>query len=111
MDSNPNDGMYIPCPCGVCAYDVITVVTMLIVNSADNIAASEYESVYKSAGVDTVSYSPTSASLPASGWPTLGTLIDANTRLVNFLTTQADFTTAPYLIDGMLHRLVLLGRI
>lgn len=82
MDSNPND-----------------VVTMLIVNSADNIAPSDYATVYKSAGVDTLSYSPSSASLTASEWPTLGSLIDGNTRLVNFLTTKADFTTVPYLID------------
>ena len=80
--------------------NITTVVTMLIVNSADNIAPSDYATVYKSAGVDTISYSPSSASLTASAWPTLGSLIDGNTRLVNFLTTKADFTTVPYLIDG-----------
>ncbi|KIP10115.1 hypothetical protein PHLGIDRAFT_18402 [Phlebiopsis gigantea 11061_1 CR5-6] len=81
MDSNPND-----------------VVTMLIVNS-DNISPSEYASVYKSAGVDTLSYSPSSATLTASEWPTLGSLIDSSTRLVNFLTTKADYTSVPYMID------------
>lgn len=74
---------------------------MLIVNS-DNLAPTEFASAYQSAGVDTLSYSPPSASLPASGWPTLGTLIDAGTRLVTFLSTTADFTSVPYLIDGML---------
>lgn len=73
---------------------------MLIVNS-DNIPPSNYASVYKSAGVDTLSYSPSSATLTASEWPTLSTLIDSGTRLVNFLTTEADFTTVPYMIDGM----------
>lgn len=75
------------------------VVTLLIVNS-DNLAATQFASVFVAAGVDSISYSPQSASLPASGWPTLGTLIDARTRLVTFLSTTANFAAAPYLIDG-----------
>ncbi|TBU63819.1 PLC-like phosphodiesterase [Dichomitus squalens] len=81
MDANPND-----------------VVSLLIVNS-DNIVPSEYDTVFKAAGLDTLAYAPTSASLPASGWPTLGSLIDSGKRLVAFLTTEADFNTVPYLID------------
>lgn len=73
--------------------------TLLIVNS-DNLAATQFASVFVAAGVDTLSYSPQSASLPASGWPTLGSLIDAGTRLVTFLSTTADFEAVPYLIDG-----------
>ena len=72
---------------------------MLIVNS-DDIAPSEFASAYQTAGVDKLSYSPPSSSLPASGWPTLGTLIDSGTRLVTFLSTTADFTSVPYMIDG-----------
>ena len=75
------------------------VVTLLIVNS-DNLAATQFASVFVAAGVNTLSYSPQSASLPASGWPTLASLIDAGTRLVTFLSTTANFETAPYLIDG-----------
>ena len=75
------------------------VVSLLIVNS-DNVAPAQYDTVFKAAGLDTLAYAPTSASLAASDWPTLGTLIDAGTRLVVFLTTEADFTTVPYLIDG-----------
>ncbi|KAI0937269.1 hypothetical protein AcW1_001291 [Taiwanofungus camphoratus] len=82
MDDNPND-----------------VVSLLIVNSYDNISPSSYDSVFKSAGLNTMAYAPPSASLPASGWPTLGSLISNGTRLVVFLTTQADFGTVPYLID------------
>jgi len=81
MDSNPND-----------------VVTMLITNS-QGITPPAFDAVYKAAGVDTLSYTPSSASLPASGWPTLGSLIDGGTRLVTFLAQQADFTQVPYLID------------
>lgn len=81
-------------------FDVLSaVVTLLIVNS-DNLAATQFASVFVAAGVDTLSYSPKSASLPASGWPTLSSLIDAGTRLVTFLSTTANFETVPYLIDG-----------
>lgn len=66
----------------------------------DNLVASEYETVYKAAGVDSVSFSPASAALGASAWPTLGSMIDSGTRLVTFLDNAADFTTVPYLIDG-----------
>lgn len=75
------------------------VVTLLIVNS-DNLAATQFASIFVAAGVDSLSYSPQSASLPASGWPTLGSLIDAGTRLVTFLSTTANFDAVPYLIDG-----------
>ncbi|OBZ68413.1 hypothetical protein A0H81_11684 [Grifola frondosa] len=81
MDSNPND-----------------VVSLLIVNS-DNLAPSLYNAVFQSAGIDTLAYSPSQASLPASSWPTLGSLIDSGKRLVAFLTTTANFTSVPYLID------------
>jgi hypothetical protein len=78
---------------------IYPVVTLLIVNS-DNLAATQFASVFVAAGIDSMSYSPQSASMPASGWPTLGSLIDAGTRLVTFLSTTANFDAAPYLIDG-----------
>ncbi|KAI0651982.1 PLC-like phosphodiesterase [Trametes meyenii] len=81
MDANPNE-----------------VVSLLIVNS-DNLAPSEYDTVFKAAGLDTLAYAPSSASLTASSWPTLGSLIDSGKRLVAFLSTKADFTSVPYLID------------
>lgn len=76
-----------------------SVVSLLIVNS-DNVAPSEYDTVFKAAGLDTLAYAPASASLAASGWPTLGSLIDSGKRLVAFLSTTADFNAVPYLIDG-----------
>jgi hypothetical protein len=75
------------------------VVSLLIVNS-DNLAPAQFATVFVAAGVDSISYSPQSASLPASGWPTLNSLINARTRLVTFLSTTASFEAVPYLIDG-----------
>ncbi|KAJ8495637.1 hypothetical protein ONZ51_g1567 [Trametes cubensis] len=81
MDANPND-----------------VVSLLIVNS-DNLPPSQYDTVFKAAGLDALAYAPDSASLPASGWPTLGSLIDSGKRLVVFLDANADFSSVPYIID------------
>ncbi|KAA1468038.1 PLC-like phosphodiesterase [Dentipellis sp. KUC8613] len=81
MDANPND-----------------VVTLLIVNS-DGFKPTDYDTVFKAAGVDTLSYAPTAAVVPASQWPTLGNMIDSGKRLVTFLDNGADFTSIPYLID------------
>lgn len=78
------------------------MLSLLIVNS-DNLPPTNYDTVFKSASLDTVSYSPPSASLLASGWPTLGSLIDSGKRLVTFMDSSADFTSVPYIIDGMLH--------
>ncbi|CCL98115.1 uncharacterized protein FIBRA_00109 [Fibroporia radiculosa] len=82
MDENPND-----------------VVSLLIVNSYDNIPPADYDTVFKSVGLDTMVYSPPSATLTASGWPTLGSLISSGQRLVVFLTTEANFQAVPYLIN------------
>jgi hypothetical protein len=81
MDANPND-----------------VVSLLIVN-IDDLPVSQYASVFVAAGVDKLSYSPQSPTLPASGWPTLGALIDAGTRLITFMDNSADTTAVPYIID------------
>ncbi|KZT02492.1 PLC-like phosphodiesterase [Laetiporus sulphureus 93-53] len=75
------------------------VVSMLIVNSYDNFLPSAYDTVFKTVGLDTMAYSPSNATLARSDWPTLGTLIDNGTRLVVFLTTEADYSEVPYLID------------
>ncbi|KAJ3489608.1 hypothetical protein NLI96_g2018 [Meripilus lineatus] len=74
------------------------VISLLIVNS-DNLSPTLYDAAFKSAELDALAYAPPSASLPASGWPTLGNLIDTGKRLVVFLSTTADFATVPYLID------------
>ncbi|KAF8525269.1 PLC-like phosphodiesterase [Hysterangium stoloniferum] len=74
------------------------VLTILIVNS-DKLPPMQWQAVYQSAGMDTVSLSPTSASLTKDAWPTLGETIDSGKRVVTYLDTQADFTQLPYIID------------
>ena len=102
MDANSNEGEFAftlrPCV-AVFHASHPAVLTLLIVNS-DNLNATQYDAVFKSVGLDTISYTPASPSLPASGWPTLGSLIDAGTRLLTFLDNGADPTTVPYLLDG-----------
>ncbi|KAJ6504392.1 PLC-like phosphodiesterase [Mycena vulgaris] len=74
------------------------VVTLLIVN-IDNLVAAKFGTVFASVGLDKLSYAPTSSPLTVSAWPTLGSMIDAGTRLVTFLDNAADLTSVPYLID------------
>ncbi|KAF8488538.1 PLC-like phosphodiesterase [Gautieria morchelliformis] len=81
VDANPND-----------------VVTILIVN-INNLPPTQWQSVYQSAQLDTVSFSPSKSPLTASEWPTLGSMIDSGKRVVTFLDNQADFATVPYIID------------
>lgn len=58
--------------------------------------------MFVAAGVDKLSYSPQNASLVATAWPSLGSMINAGTRLVTFMDNAADFATVPYIIDGKL---------
>jgi len=81
MDANTND-----------------VVTLLIVN-IDDMAASPYDKVFKSVGLDKISYAPSTSPLTASSWPTLGSMIDQGTRLLTFLDNGANLSSVPYLID------------
>lgn len=61
------------------------VVTLLVTNG-DDIAISSFGDVFKSAGLDTYAYNP-SGTLALDDWPTLGTLISNNQRLVVFMGT------------------------
>ncbi|KAF8560169.1 PLC-like phosphodiesterase [Imleria badia] len=81
LDANPNE-----------------VLSILIVNS-DDFPPTAYDAVFKGAGLDTMSYAPPSASIPASQWPTLGTLINSGKRLITFMDASADFNSIPYIID------------
>jgi len=74
------------------------VLSLLIVN-IDNMPASSFGAVFQTVGLDSVSYKPTMASLARTAWPTLGELIDANTRLLTFMDNAADLTQVPYIID------------
>jgi hypothetical protein len=81
MDANPND-----------------VVTLLMVN-IDDLPMSMYASVFESTGMSSLAYSPPSANLTNTAWPTLGSLINNGTRLVAFVDTEADYSTVPYIIS------------
>jgi hypothetical protein len=74
------------------------VISLLIVNS-DGFKPSDYDAVFQSAGIASLSYSPPTATLGASDWPTLGSLIDSGKRVITFLDSGADFDSVPYLIN------------
>lgn len=76
-----------------------SVVSLLIVNS-DGISPTQYDSVFKAVGLDTLSYTPPSAVTINTAWPSLGSMIDSGKRLVTFMDEKADFTSVPYIIDG-----------
>ena len=101
MDGNPSEGSSLVDCCSFIelSFRNVSVVTMLIVNS-DNFFASAFGAVYQSVGLASMSYSPPSASIPYTQWPTLQSMISAGTRLVTFMDTGADFTSVPYIIDG-----------
>lgn len=82
MDNNPND-----------------VVTILLVNSDSNSTSTIAES-FTSSGIARYGYVPSSPSTAPQAWPTLQSLISANTRLITFVTplTSQD-SSAPYLLD------------
>lgn len=83
LDANPSD-----------------VLSLLIVNN-DDLPPSTFGSVFSSVGLDSLAYSPPSASaLAASAWPTLGEMIDTGKRLVVFMDFKADYTEVPYIVDG-----------
>jgi hypothetical protein len=88
MDNNPND-----------------VVTLLLVNY-DNNSTAEFGSVFDASGINIYGYVPPSNATSANGtvapFPTLRTLIHANTRLVSFIASidrHIDGPGYPYLLN------------
>ncbi|KAF5312302.1 hypothetical protein D9619_002929 [Psilocybe cf. subviscida] len=79
--------------------DYLKLVLSLLIVNIDNMPASSFGAVFQSVGLDSVSFKPQTPSLPRTAWPTLGELIDGNTRLLTFLDNGADTTQVPYLID------------
>jgi hypothetical protein len=78
--------------------NVNEVVTLLLVNSDDE-DVSLFGQVFTSSGISEYGYTPTSTSGPVSTWPTLQTLITANTRLVTFVASITYNPTYPYLLN------------
>lgn len=76
--------------------NVDEVVTLLLTNG-DGIAGATFAAAFEAAGIDTYAYSP-GKTLSLSQWPTLGSLIDAGTRLVVFMDYPAD-TSVSYILD------------
>lgn len=75
------------------------VVTLLLVNSDDNSTAA-IGSAFTGSGISKYGYTPASTSAPVAVWPTLQTLITANTRLVTFVASlPAADVTYPYLLS------------
>lgn len=91
------------------------VVTVLLVNGA-GASASDLAAEYEEAGISDIAYSPSSTASTsststtatasasstastASDWPTLRSLINDGTRLINFVATLSDNSGAPYLLD------------
>ena len=85
MDANPND-----------------VVTVLLVNSDDSTAAQLHQE-FVTAGIDKYGFVPSQNTQALQTWPTLQSLIAANTRLITFIADLEPSTTqaagAPYLLD------------
>ncbi len=75
--------------------------TLLIVNS-DGLNPSQFDTVFKAVGLDTLSYTPSATVTAQGSWPSLGSMIDSGKRLVTFMDARADFTSVPYIIDGKL---------
>ncbi|TGO35855.1 hypothetical protein BHYA_0144g00240 [Botrytis hyacinthi] len=73
------------------------VVTLILVNSDDESAAT-FGSVFSSSGINTYGYTPTSTTAPIATWPTLQTLITANTRLITFIASIDYDSKYPYLL-------------
>jgi hypothetical protein len=81
LDTNPNE-----------------VVTILLVNSVDATAAT-LGADFTASGVDKYAYQFGSGGAPST-WPTLQSLITANTRLITFVASLSDGNSAaPYLLD------------
>lgn len=77
------------------------VVTLLLVNS-NNVPTAQIAANFESAAITSYAYVPASTSSPPTGgaWPTLATLIEANTRLLVFVASlESEDTLAKYLMD------------
>jgi len=74
------------------------VVTILLVNS-DDFSASDFGAVFESSGISKYGYTPTSTTGPISTWPTLQTLIDADTRLMAFVADVTYTSSYPYIMN------------
>ncbi len=80
MDSNPNE-----------------VVTLLLVNS-NNQDVSVFGKAFEASGISRYGYRPSSSGA-TKNWPSLQTMITANTRLVTFIASVTASPSYPYLLS------------
>ncbi|KAJ7235724.1 PLC-like phosphodiesterase [Mycena haematopus] len=73
LDSNPNE-----------------VLTLLFTNPEGLSPANVWKPIFDAADISNLTYIPPSLPIKQSDWPTLGSMIDAGTRVVVFLDSQAD---------------------
>ncbi|KAL8787556.1 MAG: hypothetical protein Q9213_002118 [Squamulea squamosa] len=73
------------------------VVTLLLTNG-DRTDIKEYDTAFKSSGLDKYTYTPPSSPLPLDLWPTLDELITTKKRLIAFLDYGAS-PSVPYILD------------
>lgn len=76
------------------------VITLLLVNG-DGADVSKFGEVFETTGLAKFAFTPATSSqkLDMQAWPTLGSMIDAGTRLVVFLDARADTLSVPYILD------------
>ncbi|KAG5945246.1 hypothetical protein E4U53_006751 [Claviceps sorghi] len=77
------------------------VVTLLLVN-ADRAPASDLAAAFERARLSRLAYRPASNARPST-WPTLQSMIDADTRLVTLVTGMPYSASAPYLLPEFAH--------
>ncbi|KFH44636.1 hypothetical protein ACRE_045670 [Hapsidospora chrysogenum ATCC 11550] len=78
------------------------VVTLLIVNSDDNILIEEFMPAFEDAGAVDMLFQP-GGNLALDEWPTLGELIDDGKRFIVFMDYNADLAKVPYIIPEFEH--------
>lgn len=80
------------------------VVTLLLVN-ADDASPSALASEFEAADIASYGYVPpaTTFQQPLQTWPTLGEMIQNNSRLVTFIASLTRSESAPYLLDEFSH--------
>ena len=83
LDANPN-----------------AVLTLLLTNG-DAVNVTEFDSVFKTVGLDTYGFVPSTSPSPLamSDWPTLGSLVTSGNRLVVFMDYYANETAVPYIMN------------
>lgn len=72
LDANPDEGQSAPLTTSFLVFtQVLAVLTILIVN-VNNLPSIQFQSIYQTAKLDTVSFSPSKSSLAVTEWPSLG---------------------------------------